>query len=94
MPLVASTMSDAIFAMLIAKPIGTKPVMVPVQTPKPDGTVDVKTTPTALLPVTLDPTLARLIADSVATVVCSQITSAAMVTTVDPISGPLVGKIS
>ena len=94
MPLVPSVMSDAIFALLISKPIGTKPTMTPIQTPKPDGTVDVKSTVTAQLPVTLDPTLAKLIADSVATAICAQMTSAALVTTVDPISGPLVGKIS
>ena len=93
MPLVPSVMSDAIFALLIAKPIGTKPVMTPIQTPKPDGTVDVKTPVTVQLPVTLDPVLAKLIADSVATAVCAQMLSAAVVTVAGP-TGPLPGKIT
>jgi len=93
MPLVASAMSDAIYTLLIAKPIGMQPVMTPVQTPKPDGTVDVKSAVTGMLPVTLDPTLARLISDSVATAVCNQILSAAIVTVAGP-TGPLPGKIT
>ena len=93
MPLVASAMSDAIYALLVAKPIGTKPVMTPSQTPKSDGTVDVKSTVTGALPVTLDSTLAKLIADSVATAVCAQMTSAALVVGTCSV-GPVTGQIT
>ena len=93
MPLVPSVMSDAIYALLVAKPIGSKPSMVLAQTPNPDGTVDVKSNVTGQQPVMLDPTLARLIADSVATAVCAQMTSAAVVVGTCS-AGPVKGQIT
>jgi hypothetical protein len=87
-------MSDAIYALLIAKPIGSAPAMSLVKTPNEDGTVDVKTSVTGQTPVTLDQSLARTIADAVANGVCAQLISAAVVTTPDPVSGALLGKIS
>ena len=93
MPLIPSVMSDAIYALLTATPIGSKPVMSVSKTPQADGTVVVNTKVTGQDPVTLDPTLARLIADAVAEGVCGQITSAAVVTGTCPV-GPVAGKIS
>lgn len=94
MPLVPSVMSDAIYSLLVAKPIGTKPVMTPVQTPNPDGTVDVKSSVTSQTPVTLEPTLARQIADAVAGGVCAQLTSAAVVLGSSATGGPVTAKIT
>ena len=94
MPLVASVMSDAIYALLTAKPIGSIPVMSMVKTPKEDGTVDVKTVVNGQTPVMLDQTMARVIADAVANGVCAQLTSAAVVIGSSATGGPVTAKIT
>ena len=94
MPLVPSVMSDAIYALLVAKPIGSAPAMSLLKTPNEDGTVDVKTSVTGQIPVTLDQTLARAIADAVATGVCAQLTSAAVVIGSSATGGPVTAKIT
>ena len=85
-------MSDAIYALLIAKPIGSAPAMSLVKTPKEDGTVDVKTSVTGQTPVILDQSLARTIADAVANGVCAQLTAAAQVVGTCP-AGVVAGQI-